>query len=104
MTRNAAIRRLGGARSRKAPICCGPTSPTGAISSCGEAYIQLTQAEAAFRIQKDQLNVRPIWHQREDRNGGPHALQPVFSPSVLWKSLEMWQCARRSRKLAANDP
>lgn len=31
------------------------------------AYIQLAQAEAAFRIQKDQLNVRPIWHQREDR-------------------------------------
>src|SRR5215471_4575622 len=32
-----------------------------------KAYIQLTQAEAAFKIQKDQLNVRPIWHQREDR-------------------------------------
>src|SRR4029077_11371141 len=32
-----------------------------------KAYIQLTQAEAAFRIQKDQLKVRPIWHQREDR-------------------------------------
>src|ERR1700758_288066 len=32
-----------------------------------KAYIQLTQAEAAFRIQKDQLNVRPVWHQREDR-------------------------------------
>ena len=28
-----------------------------------KAYIQLTQAEAAFRIQKEQLNVRPIWHQ-----------------------------------------
>ena len=32
-----------------------------------KAYIQLTQAEAAFRIHKDQLKVRPIWHQREDR-------------------------------------
>ena len=32
-----------------------------------KAYIQLTQAEAAFRIQKDQLRVRPIWHQRPDR-------------------------------------
>ena len=32
-----------------------------------KAYIQLTQAEAAFRIQKDQLNVRPIWHQRAER-------------------------------------
>ncbi len=25
-----------------------------------KAYIQLTQAEAAFRIQKDRLNLRPI--------------------------------------------
>jgi len=32
-----------------------------------KAYIQLTQAEAAFRIHKDQLQVRPIWHQRQDR-------------------------------------
>src|SRR5712692_6613267 len=32
-----------------------------------KAYIQLTQAEAAFRIQKDQLNMRPIWHQRAER-------------------------------------
>src|SRR6185295_17084746 len=32
-----------------------------------KAYIQLTQAEAAFRIQKDQLKVRPVWHQRADR-------------------------------------
>src|SRR5271170_4093859 len=37
-----------------------------------KAYIQLTQAEAAFRIQKDQLNLRPVWHQREDRVPGPH--------------------------------
>ena len=29
-----------------------------------KAYIQLSQAEAAFRIQKDQLSIRPIWHQR----------------------------------------
>src|SRR6201999_3175954 len=32
-----------------------------------KAYIQLTQAEAAFRMKKDQLIVRPIWHQRESR-------------------------------------
>src|SRR5271166_6213678 len=32
-----------------------------------KAYTQLTQAEAAFRIQKGQLNLRPIWHQQEDR-------------------------------------
>jgi transposase len=54
-----------------------------------KAYIQLTQAEAAFRIQKDQLNVRPIWHQREDRVQA-HILV-CFLAFVMWKSLEMWQ-------------
>jgi transposase len=54
-----------------------------------KAYIQLTQAEAAFRIQKNQLNIRPIWHQREDRVQA-HILV-CFLAFVLWKSLEMWQ-------------
>ena len=54
-----------------------------------KAYIQLTQAEAAFRIHKDQLNLRPIWHQREDRVQA-HILV-CFLAFVLWKSLEMWQ-------------
>jgi len=54
-----------------------------------KAYIQLTQAEAAFRVQKDQLNLRPIWHQREDRVQA-HILV-CFLAFALWKSLEMWQ-------------
>jgi transposase len=54
-----------------------------------KAYIQLTQAEAAFRIHKDQLRVRPIWHQRADRVQA-HILV-CFLAFVLWKSLEMWQ-------------
>jgi len=54
-----------------------------------KAYIQLTQAEAAFRIQKDQLNVRPIWHQREDRVQAH--IFVCFLAFVLWKCLEMWQ-------------
>jgi transposase len=53
------------------------------------AYIQLTQAEAAFRIQKDQLRVRPIWHQRANRVEA-HILV-CFLAFVLWKTLEMWQ-------------
>jgi transposase len=53
------------------------------------AYIQLSQAEAAFRIQKDQLRVRPIWHQREDRVQA-HILV-CFLAFVLWKTLECWQ-------------
>ena len=54
-----------------------------------KAYIQLTQAEAAFRIHKDQLLVRPIWHQRADRVQA-HILV-CFLAFVLWKCLEMWQ-------------
>jgi hypothetical protein len=30
-------------------------------------YIQLSEAEAAFRIHKSELSIRPIWHQRTDR-------------------------------------
>jgi transposase len=63
-----------------------------------KAYIQLTQAEAAFRIQKDQLNMRPVWHQREDRVQA-HILV-CFLAFVLWKSLEMWQ----SRAGLGNSP
>ena len=54
-----------------------------------KAHIQLTQAEAAFRINKDQLCVRPIWHQRADRVQA-HILV-CFLAFVLWKILEMWQ-------------
>ena len=54
-----------------------------------KAYIQLTQAEAAFRIQKDQLNLRPIWHQHADRVQA-HILV-CFLAFVLWKTLKMWQ-------------
>jgi transposase len=63
-----------------------------------KAYIQLTQAEAAFRIQKDQLKVRPIWHQRADRVQA-HILV-CFLAFVLWKTLEMWQ----SRAGLGNSP
>ena len=54
-----------------------------------KAYIQLTQAEAAFRIQKDQLSIRPIWHQREDRVQAH--IFVCFLAFVLWKTLELWQ-------------
>jgi transposase len=63
-----------------------------------KAYIQLTQAEAAFRIQKDQLRIRPIWHQRADRVQA-HILV-CFLAFVLWKTLEMWQ----SRAELGNSP
>jgi len=51
-------------------------------------YIQLTEAEAAFRIQKSDLALRPIWHQRADRVQA-HLLV-CFLAYVLWKTLEQW--------------
>jgi transposase len=50
-----------------------------------KAYIQLTEAEAAFRIQKSDLSLRPIWHQKEDRVLA-HILV-CFLSYVLWKTL-----------------
>jgi len=52
-------------------------------------YIQLTDAEAAFRIQKSELAIRPVWHQRQDRVQA-HILV-CFLAYVLWKTLEQWQ-------------
>ena len=57
-----------------------------------KAYIQLTEAEAAFRIHKSDLRIRPIWHQREDRVLA-HILV-CFLAYVLWKTLhQMVQAA-----------
>lgn len=50
-----------------------------------QAYIQLTEAEAAFRIHKSDLSIRPIWHQKADRVRA-HILV-CFLAYVLWKTL-----------------
>jgi len=51
-------------------------------------YIQLTEAEWAFRITKDELVIRPIWHHKEDRVQA-HILV-CFLAYVLWKTLGGW--------------
>lgn len=48
-------------------------------------YIHLTDAEAAFRVHKNDLELRPIFHQREDRVQA-HILV-CFLAYVLWKCL-----------------
>jgi len=52
------------------------------------AYIHLTDAETAFRIQKSDLQLRPIWHQKEERVQA-HILV-CFLAYVLWKTLARW--------------
>ncbi len=52
-------------------------------------YIQLTDAEAAFRIHKTDLSIRPVWHQMTHR-----VLAHIFVcflAYVMWKTLEQWQ-------------
>ena len=57
-----------------------------------QAYIQLTDAEAAFRIHKSDLRIRPVWHQTEERVQA-HILV-CFLAYVLWKTLhQMTQAA-----------
>ena len=54
-----------------------------------QTYSQLTQAEAAFRIQKSDLAIRPIWHHKEGRIKA-HILI-CFIAYALWKTLQQWQ-------------
>ncbi len=69
-------------------------------------YIQLTQAEAAFRTAKSDLGMRPIFHQKEDRVQA-HILV-CFLALALWRTLEQWMqskglgtCARQLIKQIA---
>ena len=51
-----------------------------------QAYVQLaTGAEGAFRIQKSDLDLRPIWHQKPERVKA-HILV-CFLAYVIWKTL-----------------
>jgi transposase len=52
-------------------------------------YIQLTEAEAAFRVQKSELKIRPVWHQTAERTQA-HILV-CFLAYALWKTLSGWQ-------------
>jgi transposase len=57
--------------------------------SLWQTYIQLTEAEAAFRIHKSELSLRPVWHQKQDRVQAH--IFVCFLAYVLWKTLEQWQ-------------
>ena len=52
-------------------------------------YIQLTQAEDAFRISKSDLNLRPVFHQKTERVES-HILV-CFLTLALWRTLEKSQ-------------
>jgi transposase len=69
-------------------------------------YMQLTQAEDAFRVGKSDLNLRPVFHQKTERVEA-HILV-CFLSLALWRALEMWMrgkglgsCARQLVKEVA---
>jgi len=65
-----------------------------------EWYLQLQQAESAFRCAKSDLSLRPIFHHKTERVEA-HILV-CFLSLALWRTLEMWMrgkglgtCARQ---------
>ena len=69
-------------------------------------YIQLCQAEEAFRISKSDLSLRPVFHHKTERVEA-HILV-CFLSLALWRTLEMWMrgkglgdCARQLLKEVA---
>jgi len=69
-------------------------------------YMQLTQAEDAFRISKSDLHLRPVFHRKTERVEA-HILV-CFLSLALWRTLEQWMrgkhlgnCARQLVKEVA---
>jgi len=52
-------------------------------------YIQLTEAESAFRVHKSDLGLRPVWHHLEKRVQAH--IFVCFLAYAMWKTLEKWQ-------------
>jgi hypothetical protein len=55
-------------------------------------YVQLTQAEAAFRVEKSDLGLRPVYHQKTARVQA-HILV-CFLALALWRTLEQWMASK----------
>jgi len=54
-------------------------------------YIQLTEVEDAFRTEKHDLGMRPIYHQKQDRTQA-HILV-CFLSLAMWRTLQQWMKA-----------
>jgi len=54
-------------------------------------YIQLTEVEDSFRIEKHDLGMRPIFHRKKDRTQA-HILV-CFLALAMWRSLQQWMKA-----------
>lgn len=57
-----------------------------------KAYMQLVQAEKAFRLSKSDLGMRPIFHQEEHRVQAH--IFVCFLALAMYKSLELWMSSK----------
>ena len=55
-------------------------------------YMQLTQAETAFRLSKSDLGLRPIYHQKQHRVQAH--IFVCFLALAMYKSLELWMSSK----------
>ena len=69
----------------KDATCCAVKGRDWTPEELWRAYVQLTEAEAAFRVHKSDLQIRRVWHHRE-QGVGAHILV-CFLAYVLWKTL-----------------
>lgn len=54
-------------------------------------YIKLTEVEDAFRTEKRDLGMRPIYHQKQDRTQA-HIMVCFMAPA-MWRTLQQWMKA-----------
>jgi len=54
-------------------------------------YVQLTEVEDAFRTEKHDLGMRPIYHRKQDRTQA-HILV-CFLSLAMWRTLQQWMKA-----------
>ncbi len=73
-------------RAREGAYLLRTNLPPGEGASFWKSYIQLTEAEAAFRALKSELSIRPIFHQLE-RRAKAHILV-AFLGYALWVTLK----------------
>jgi len=73
-------------RAREGVYLLRTNLPPGEPAKLWKNYIQLTEAEAAFRALKSELSIRPIFHQRE-RRAKAHILV-AFLGYALWVTLK----------------
>jgi len=60
----------------------------GSAEELWSKYMQLTEAEASFRVLKSELSIRPLFHQKEPRVKA-HVLV-AFLGYALWVTLKHW--------------